>query len=237
MLADYERILVFAAHADDEMGMAPTICKFVEAGRKVSVVNTTNGSEGYPRIEMKDTIVEMRRKEAAEADKVLGITKRYHFDYDTQGALTLNKQCLQEFMRVIREVRPDVIFTHGPEDKHIDHIRTSELSMHAFWQAGQPVAVALGEPWKTKYIFYYKGVADRGSLPRVEIDVTDTWHKRHEAMATQESQFTLFHKTREDFLKEAQEIKEKQEKRVDAFWIPPRNVFGFFPPLPPEEDN
>ena len=231
MLADYKRILVFAAHADDELSMAAAIWKFVQAGREVYVVNTTNGSEGYPRIEMKDTIVEMRRREAEACDTVLGITKRYYMDYDTQGALSMRKECLQDCMRIIRDARPDAIFTHGPDDNHIDHMTTSELSMHAFWQAGQPVAVALGEPWKTRYIFYYKGLRDPHSLPKVEIDVSDAAYKVHEARATQESQFTLFRKTREELLAQAEEAKQSDEKVTATFWIPPRNIFPRLPNL------
>jgi len=74
---DYERILVFGAHPDDEFTMAGTMAKLADAGVKVYVATMTNGNEGYPRPEWRDTIVEMRRAEAAEADKVLGVARTW----------------------------------------------------------------------------------------------------------------------------------------------------------------
>lgn len=225
----YERILVFAAHQDDEITMAGTIAKFVQQGTEVFVVNTTNGSEGYPRLDLKDKIVEMRRKEAAECDKILGIKERIIRDCDTQAALTFDKATLQEFMQIIRRVKPQAIFTHGPYDNHIDHRRTSEITSDAFWQAGQPVAVAVGEPWKTAHLFYYKGVK-AGDLPKIDIDVMETFHKRFEASATQNSQFTLFkRKSKDDFYEEVEQIRKSGKPQKESFWIAARNTFDRFP--------
>ena len=60
---DYEKVLIFGAHPDDEILMAATVAKFSDAGMRVVVVTCTNGCEGYPRLEIKDEVVEMRRKE------------------------------------------------------------------------------------------------------------------------------------------------------------------------------
>jgi LmbE family N-acetylglucosaminyl deacetylase len=54
---DYKRIMVFGAHADDEITMSGTIAKMANAGVRVVVITMTNGCEGYPRPDMKDTIV------------------------------------------------------------------------------------------------------------------------------------------------------------------------------------
>ena len=70
---DYERVMIFGAHPDDEILLAGTVAKMSAAGVRVVVVTCTDGCEGYPRPEMKDEVVEMRRKEAQECDRVLGI--------------------------------------------------------------------------------------------------------------------------------------------------------------------
>ena len=73
---DYERVMIFGAHPDDEILMAGTVAKMSDAGVHVVVVTCTDGCEGYPRPEMKDEVVQMRRKEAEHCDKVLGIARR-----------------------------------------------------------------------------------------------------------------------------------------------------------------
>jgi len=228
---NYSTILVFAAHPDDEIRMAGTMAKLSAAGVQVFVCQYTNGSEGYPRPEWRDKIVEMRIKEADACNAVLGITKRYMVGRDDM-ALVNDKETFLETIRIIREVRPDAIFTHGPEDFHRDHRATCELSIEAAWQAGEPVAAQLGEPHVTPHVFYYKGVRSR--LPDLIYDVSDFAHKTQEALAVQESQHTLFGRTREDFLAEAERIKKavaEGRKYTESFWFTDRCHINDFPPV------
>ncbi|MFW5867586.1 MAG: PIG-L deacetylase family protein, partial [Armatimonadota bacterium] len=120
---DYSRILVFGAHPDDELTMAPTMAMLAEHGVEVYICISTNGSEGYPRPEWKDEIVEMRARDMAEADEIIGTTERLFIGADDMG-LTNDKQTFKEFIRVVRQVRPDVVFTHGPHDMHRHHPNT-----------------------------------------------------------------------------------------------------------------
>ena len=46
-----------------------------------------------------------------------------------------------------------------------------------------PVAAVLGKPWKTPYLYYYKGIKE--PLPRVVFDVSGYKEKVAEALATQ----------------------------------------------------
>ena len=88
--------------------------------------------------------------------------------------------------------------------------------------------MALGEPWKTSHLLYYKGVKP-GDLPKIDIDVMETFHKRFEASATQNSQFTLFRKSREQILEEVEQTRKSGKKQTESFWIAAQNVFDRFP--------
>ncbi|MBC7289422.1 MAG: PIG-L family deacetylase, partial [Armatimonadetes bacterium] len=112
---NYSSILVFGAHPDDEITMAGTMAKLASLGVRVLVCTCTDGSEGYPNPDWRDRIVEMRRQEMAECDKVLGVAYRYRLDRPDM-ALENNKENFKAIMRIIREARPDAVFTHGPED-------------------------------------------------------------------------------------------------------------------------
>ena len=227
---DYKRILVFGAHPDDELTMTGTMAKLAHQGVEVVVATMTNGSEGYPRPEMRDTIVATRRQEMAEADAVIGIAKRYALDNEDMG-LAADKATVKECIRIVREVRPDAVFTHGPHDRHRDHLATHTVSVQATWHAGEPVAAELGEPWRTPRLYYYK--ACKLDLPTVVIDTTAWQHKRFEALATQVSQHTLFRRSRDDLLAEAARLQEALPPASETFWIVPTNTLHDFLPLHP----
>ena len=225
---NYERVLVFGAHPDDELRMAGTMALLASRGVYVAVVTMTNGSEGYPKPEWRDQIVAMRRQEAADADRVLGIARRYAVGRDDMG-LVNDKPTLQECIRIVREVRPQAVFTHGPDDRHRDHLATHALSVEATWHAGEPVAAQLGASWRTPHLYYYKSC--NLALPTVVIDTTAWQPKVLEAYATQVSQHTLFRRTREDFLAEAERLRRSPVPASERFWIVDRNVFSDFLPL------
>ncbi len=225
---NYERILVFGAHPDDEFSMAGTMAKLSEMGVEVYVVTMTNGNEGYPRPEMRQGIVAMRRGEAAEADKVLGITRRFMLDREDMG-LVADKATIKDCIRIVRQVRPHAVFTHGPHDRHRDHLATHTIGVQATWHAGEPVSAELGEPWRTPHIYYYKSC--RLPLPTVSFDITGYAHKRLEAMATQVSQHTLWGRSREDFMAEVERLKKERPQASETFWIVETNVLADFLPL------
>jgi LmbE family N-acetylglucosaminyl deacetylase len=226
----YKRVLVFAAHYDDEITMAGTIAKMAAAGTEVQIVNITDGSEGYPQAGRRNNLVARRKREAAACDRVLGISRRWHLDIPDMGGSAYTKDQLQECVRIIRQARPEAIFTHGPRDMHNDHRLTSGMTVDAAWHAGQPVAAVLGKPWPSALVFFYKGVGPgTGPLPEVNLDVTAYAHKRWEALATQNSQFTLFKKDRKSLLMEAEKIKNSGQTVREKFWLAPGNQFTEFP--------
>lgn len=222
---NYQRVLVFGAHPDDELVMAPAMAKFVSLGVEVVVAMMTDGCEGYPSPEMKDTIVETRRREQEEADHVLG-TRRVHLGRPDMG-LVNDKQTLLDVMRVIREVRPDAIFTHGHEERHRDHLATHHISLEAAWQGGEPVSTGLGEPWITPHLWYYKNM---GARPADLIyDTTGFAHYRQLSLATQVSQHVLFERDQQSFLEEAERLKQANQPASNSFWMTGLTALKEFP--------
>jgi LmbE family N-acetylglucosaminyl deacetylase len=64
-------ILAFGAHPDDvELGCAGTLAKEISLGRKVGIIDLTEGELGTRGS------VEIRYKEAAKASEILGISVR-----------------------------------------------------------------------------------------------------------------------------------------------------------------
>ena len=224
----YERIIVFGAHPDDELRMAPALGKMAAAGTQITAAIFTDGCEGFPEPGMKETIVATRAHESEEAQRVLGVARYVNLGAPDMG-LVNSKEMLKKVIALIRETRPQAVFTHGERDRHRDHLATHQITMEATWHAGEPVSADLGEAWKTPHIYYYKNTALDG--PVVEYDVTDFAHKTPEAYATQVSQHVLFRRSRESYLEEAERVRENPPKTVMRFILHPWTVLRRFPPL------
>jgi len=163
----------------------------------------------------------MRRKEAADCDRVLGIAQRIMLGRPDM-ALVNDKQTFKEVIRVVREVRPDAIFTFAPGDNHRDHRAAHELAVEARWQGGEPVSIDLGEPWHTPHLYYFARRLPGG--PAVEIDITDVYDKKVEAWSTQVSQYGLWGRTEEEFKKEVEEIRRTRPHQTERFILSDRTV-------------
>jgi len=224
---NYRRVMVFGAHPDDEIAMAGTIAKLAMKKVKVTVLTFTDGCEGYPLPEMKETIVATRRKESNASDKVLGIHSHVYLEIPDMG-LVNNKETLLRCVHAIRKVRPDAIFMHGPDDVHRDHIAAHAISLEACWQAGEPVAAELGPPWKTPHVYFYGSVS--GNRPRVSFDVSETEYKRPLAAAKHVSQHILWGLSTDDCVAEAQLIKRSRRKFVEQFSLADNFILHDFPP-------
>ncbi len=224
---NYRRVMVLGAHPDDEIVMAGTIAKLATKRVKVTILTFTNGCEGYPLPEMKDTIVATRRKESNASDKILGVHDHIHLEIPDMG-LVNDKETVLRCVHAIRKVRPDAIFTHGPDEFHRDHIAAHAISVEARWQAGEPVAAEFGPPWKTPHLFFFGRLGE--DRPHIFYDVTETEHKRLLATAKHVSQHLLWGRSKEEFEQEAKLIKLSKQKFVEQFWLPDDLVLRDFPP-------
>ncbi len=224
---NYRRVLVLGAHPDDEIAMAGTIAKLAMKKTKVTILTFTDGCEGYPEPELKDTIVAVRRKESNASDKLLGVHSHMYLDIPDMG-LVNNKETILRCVHAIRNVRPDAIFAHGPDEHHRDHIAAHAISVEACWQAGEPVATELGPPWRISHLYFYAGV--RGMKPRVVCDVSETEHKRLLAMAKHVSQHLLWGRSKEDFQEEAKWMKRSKGKFIEHFYLADDFCLRDFPP-------
>lgn len=191
-VSDWRRVLVFGAHIDDEtIGPGGTIARLSKAGAEVTVVTFTGGSSdtGYSRVELKDKIAQMRREEAAAVDGVLGVRERIFLGRPSQGVVN-DTATYQECVRIIRQVKPDVIFSHWNEDKHRDHRAVSEITDEARWKAWDNVLADLGAPYYTPEFYYYE-INELFPHPTILVDITEAMNTKCEAMERVTSQLDV----------------------------------------------
>jgi LmbE family N-acetylglucosaminyl deacetylase len=119
------RIMPIGAHPDDcELYTGGTCLKFSALGHKVKFVYTTNGDAGH-HIHSGRILAAIRASEAANACATGGFEHEIMNNHD--GYLEATIQNRDNLIRIIREFRPDIIFTHRLNDYHTDHRNTALL--------------------------------------------------------------------------------------------------------------
>jgi LmbE family N-acetylglucosaminyl deacetylase len=126
-----KRVLVVAAHADDEvLGCGGTIARHVDEGDCVSVVYMADGV-GSRGAEGSDEL--QRRNEARdEALKTLGVTDCYALDFPDNRMDSLPLlDVVQSLEPIFEKLRPTQVYTHHQGDLNVDHRVTHQAVMTA----------------------------------------------------------------------------------------------------------
>lgn len=138
-----ERLLAFAAHPDDiDFGAAATVAALAERGVEVTLCLLTAGDAGgFEPGRDAEHIAALRRKEQQAAAEVLGIGEVL-FLQERDGFVEPTMALQREVVRVMRQVRPDMVLTSHPErawdrlqKAHPDHLACGEAVVRACYPA------------------------------------------------------------------------------------------------------
>jgi LmbE family N-acetylglucosaminyl deacetylase len=132
-------LLAVFAHPDDEaFGVGGTLAKYAAEGAAVHLVSATRGEAGQirdPSLASKANLPQVREQELRCACRAYGIHPPRFLDYvDGQLAIVHQGQAVGKLVRIIRELKPQVIITFGPEGiyGHYDHIAVHRWATIAF---------------------------------------------------------------------------------------------------------
>lgn len=177
-------VLVVAPHPDDaELGMGGAICKWIQQGSRVGIVDLTNGEPtpfGSPDI---------RAVETAAATKALGIQWRYNLGMKNRSLEpTLDNR--HRLAGLFRLARPRWIFAPYWSDAHPDHVAATELVEAArFWSKLSKSDLA-GEPFHPERIYYYFCIHLKlVPQPAFILDITEHWLAKAASVDAYQSQF------------------------------------------------
>jgi LmbE family N-acetylglucosaminyl deacetylase len=127
-------VLVFAPHPDDEVfGCGGTIASKIADGFNVCTVFMTDGCHSHSQISP-DEIKAIRRKEAVDANNVLGISETELFFLDFEdGRLNDSKKTACKMVReILNQIQPVEIYYPSILDAHPDHKATSKIVESCF---------------------------------------------------------------------------------------------------------
>ena len=176
--------LCVGAHPDDvEIGMGGIVAGLVRRGRRVVIVDLTDG-EPTPV-----GSADVRRAEAARAATALGVEDRRILPLANRQ-LADGPESRRVLAQIVRELRPRIMFGPFEYDAHPDHIAAAHICRAARFQAKLTKTDMAGEPYYTPRVYSYFAMHLRTpATPSLVVDVADDLRRKTEALACYESQF------------------------------------------------
>jgi len=179
-------ILAFGAHPDDvELGCGGTLFAAVAEGKKIGIIDLTQGELGT-----RGTVAD-RLKEASLAGEMIGATIRENLGM--KDGFFINDQAHQiRIIEVIRKYQPEIILCNAPEDRHPDHGKAAKLVADAAFLSGlnkiqTSHKAAAQTAWKPKQVFHY--IQSRNLQPNFVVDISAFMDKKMESIMAHASQF------------------------------------------------
>ena len=179
-------ILAIAAHPDDvELSCAGTLIKAGKAGKKIGIVDLTQGELGS-----RGTI-DTRKQEAKDASQLMNLDVRVNLGM-SDGFFEYNRENINLIVQQIRKYKPDVVLANAISDRHPDHGKAATLVKDACFIAGLIKVKTLwdGEnqsPWRPKAVYHY--IQDYYHKPDVVIDITEEAEDKIKTIKAYKTQF------------------------------------------------
>ncbi len=180
-------LLAFGAHPDDvELGCGGTLAKAVAQGKKVGIVDLTQGEKGTRGN------VAIRAKESEGAAALLGVELRENLKF--RDAFIVNDENHQmDVIRVLRRYTPEIVLCNAVKDRHIDHAKAAELVSHACFLSGLERIETVGfvgekqEAFRPRHVFHY--IQWEELTPDFVVDISGFLDQKMEAVKAFKSQF------------------------------------------------
>ena len=177
-----KKVLVIAPHPDDEvLGCGGTIARFSKKNEVYLCIVTKAYSPDWS-----EKFVKNRPKEVKRAAKILGIKKTFFLDFPTVKLNTIPQKDINEAIsKIIREVKPDIVFVPHKGDINSDHRIVFESSLVAVRPDGGKINKVLSYETLSSTEW---GQAIETFIPNVYIDISKTFDKKIKAMKIYKSE-------------------------------------------------
>lgn len=180
-------ILAIGVHPDDvELGCSGTLINEVKAGKKVGIIDLTQGELGTRGT------VETRYEEAAAAAMIMGVHMRENLKM-RDGFFKNDETHQLQLISTLRKYQPDIVIGNVLHDRHPDHGRAGRLISDSCFLSGLAKIETrdengqIQERWRPSYVFQY--IQDWYHEPDLLIDISDVFDQRMKAIQAYGTQF------------------------------------------------
>lgn len=182
--------LFIQPHPDDnEIGAGGAMALLAKRGIPVYGLTVTEGRGGSD-IYTPEQLSEIRKNEADDAMKITGAINLGDLGYHNTNPI-VHEKLVEDIVRVIRQVKPDAIFTidpYLPNEMHPVHIKTGKAVEEAYLRCGQK-SYPFHEDWQHEDAFkprtlgfYY--TEDDNTI----VDITEVFNTKLDAIRAHHSQ-------------------------------------------------
>ena len=161
-------ILAIGAHPDDiELSCGGTLAKLISEGKKVAIVDLTQGelgTRGTP---------EIRHQEATEAARILGV--EYRDNLKLKDGFSKLRRVPAPNCEAIRKYQPEIVLCNALDDRHPDHAKGAKLVSDACFLSGlRRIETSIDgqeqAAWRPKHVFHY--IQWKDLQPDFVVDIT-----------------------------------------------------------------
>jgi bacillithiol biosynthesis deacetylase BshB1 len=162
-----------------------TIAKQVSLGRKVGVIDFTQGELGT-----RGTI-QTRAQEAKDSASILGLAVRVNLGFK-DGFFVNNEVHQLAVIRLLRKFQPEIVLANAIYDRHPDHGKGSDLAFDSCFYSGLAKIETKDEgkmqsAWRPKHLYHY--IQSQLISPDFVVDVSDFWETKMNAVRAFKTQF------------------------------------------------
>ncbi|QUW04471.1 bacillithiol biosynthesis deacetylase BshB1 [Chloracidobacterium validum] len=177
-------VLAIGAHPDDiELAMAGTLLKLAAGGYRVGLVDASRAelaTRGTPQ---------QRAAEAAAAATQLDVVFRVNLGWP-DGHFSHDDQARRALVRVIRQARPTLVFTHHPAEEHPDHQCLAHLvaaAVHHARLANYDAESGLSR-WQARALIHFLPPLNPAIVPSFLVDISAQFAAKYDVIGAYASQ-------------------------------------------------
>ena len=182
------KVLAIGAHPDDiEFLCAGTLAKYKRLGHEVAMAVATNGEVGSSTLS-KPEIAAVRRAEAEASAAVIGA--QFHWLGYPDEFLFNDAGTRLRFIDLVRQVRPDLVLCHDPEnDYHPDHRTSGQIVWDIHVMVTVPNIVTDHPPCaKIPEIIYMDTTGGVNFIPNRYVDISSDIDRKRVMLGCHKSQ-------------------------------------------------
>ena len=179
-------ILAIGAHPDDiELGCGGTLMKEIEMGKKVGLMDLTQGELGTRGSK------EIRKQEAELARNFMGAKFRENLLLD-DCFFENNRDNQIKLISKIRRYQPDIIMCNATDDRHIDHQKAAKLVVDSCFLSGLKKIKTtfdgnIQDVWRPVNVYHY--IQWKNLEPDFVIDISKYMKQKFDLINCYKSQF------------------------------------------------
>ncbi len=194
-------VLAISCHPDDiEFGMMGTLILVKRAGCDVHLINIANGSVGSADLPPRE-IAAVRWREASRSAELLGATLHECLVDDLEVFYT--QDLIRRITGLVRQVKPDIVFTLSMEDYMEDHMNAARLAVSGTFLRNVPNYRSIPElPAVFEDAMLYHSTPHiltdmmrRPIVPEMYVDITEVIDEKERLLACHASQKEWLDKT------------------------------------------